>query len=341
MRFAFDADQLAFRDAVRDLLDKECTAEQVRATIASPAGRSPERWRHLAEMGVVGMCAPEEYGGLGLDETDLVLVLEEAGRAALPEPLADVAGVAVPLLRDCETLRDQWLPRVAAGEAIVAVESRGLVAHAAAADLLLLERDGEIHAVQPARARLTSQPSVDPARRLYSVDWPASEAVARAGAIRDAADRGALGAAATLAGVAARVLETAATYAAERRQFGKPIGSFQAVKHRLADALLRLSFARPVLYRAAHSTAVSAPDRSRDVSMAKALASEAATEACKAALQVHGAIGYTEESDLHLWLKRGFALSSAWGDASWHRGRVGESVLNKIGRRLDTDPNDR
>ena len=141
------------------------------------------------------------------------------------------------------------------------------------------------------------------------------------------ADRGAFATAALLCGVADKVLELAASYAIERQQFGKPIGSFQAVKHLLADALLGLEFARPAVYRAAWSIAGDRPSWGRDASMAKALASEAAFVACRAALQVHGAIGYTHEHDLHLWLTKGFALVNAWGGAAWHRERVARAML--------------
>jgi alkylation response protein AidB-like acyl-CoA dehydrogenase len=136
-----------------------------------------------------------------------------------------------------------------------------------------------------------------------------------------------LAVAAELLGVADRLIELAADYAREREQFGKPIGSFQAVKHHLANALLALEFARPVTYRAAYSIAHDDPDRSTHVSMAKTFASDAATLAARTALQVHGAIGYTWEHDLHLWMKRAWALAAAWGDASWHRERVAQEVL--------------
>jgi alkylation response protein AidB-like acyl-CoA dehydrogenase len=117
-------------------------------------------------------------------------------------------------------------------------------------------------------------------------------------------------------------------YAKERRQFGAPIGSFQAVKHHLADALLGLEHARPAVLRAAWSVARRRPERSSDVSMAKVLADRAAARSGRAALQVHGAIGYSYEHDLHLWLKRTWALQAAWGDAALHRERVARAVVD-------------
>jgi alkylation response protein AidB-like acyl-CoA dehydrogenase len=115
------------------------------------------------------------------------------------------------------------------------------------------------------------------------------------------------------------MLAMAAAYARERHQFGKPIGSFQAVKHLLANARVALEFARPATYRAAWSLATAQPTLSHDASMAKAMASDAADLAARTALQVHGAIGYTWECDLHFFLKQAWALSRSWGDAATHR----------------------
>jgi len=116
-------------------------------------------------------------------------------------------------------------------------------------------------------------------------------------------------------------------YVKERHQFGVPVGSFQAVKHHLANVALRLEFARPVVMGAAWSLSVDAPPASRDASMAKALASDAARFAARIALQCHGAIGYTREHDLHLYLSRVWALAAAWGDAASHRRRVADAVI--------------
>jgi alkylation response protein AidB-like acyl-CoA dehydrogenase len=338
MRFAFDADQREFARALREFLESECTPKDLRAIAEGEGGRSAERWSGLAEMGVVGLTAPEDQGGLGLNEVDLVLLMEEAGRAALPEPLAETTAVAIPMLRDHapQPIRERWLPAAAKGQVTIAVGLRGMpdVAHAGSADVVLLEGEDSIHLLPHDGVTLTSRRSVDPTRPLYAVDWrPTDESPLVDGpSARDAAgtafDRGALAAAAHLLGAAGRVIEMAAAYAKERVQFGKPIGSFQAVKHHLASTLVRLEFVRPVVYRAAWSVATGQPTRARDVSMAKATASDVALLAGRTSLQIHGAIGYTEEHDLHLWLKRIRALASAWGTATWHRVRVGRAVLS-------------
>jgi alkylation response protein AidB-like acyl-CoA dehydrogenase len=270
-------------------------------------------------------------------ELDFVLLLEEAGRAALPEPLLETVGVAAPLLTDVApaAVADDWLPRIATGDAVVtvAIGGQSLVPDAHVADLLLVGRSDRVVAVAGDALRIVAQPSVDGARRLFDVMWdpdveqPLVTGDAAERAIADSFDRGALAAAAELIGLAQHLLDTTVEYVKQRQQFGVPIGSFQAVKHHLADAVLHLEFARPVVYSAAYATAHGLPTRAREVSMAKAMASDAAALVAAKALQCHGAIAYTVEYDLHLWLKRVWALNRAWGDASWHRRRVGLSVL--------------
>jgi alkylation response protein AidB-like acyl-CoA dehydrogenase len=288
-------------------------------------------------MGVVGLTAPEEHGGLGMDETGLVLLLEEAGRVALPEPLAQTTAVGIPMLRDAmpNPIGERLLSKAAGGDIKlgVALARSPMVAHAEETDVFLMERADSLYAIPRGAVTITPGFSVDPTWTVGTVEWNADpESLLLEGpAARDAAelafDRGALGAAGHLLGVSARMIEMGAAYAKERVQFGKPVGSYQAVKHLLANALVRLEFARPAVYRAAWSVANDVPERSRDVSMAKALASEAALGAAKASLQVHGAIGYTEEHDLHIWLKRARSVASSWGTASWHRERVAARVL--------------
>jgi alkylation response protein AidB-like acyl-CoA dehydrogenase len=329
VRFQFTDEQTQFRAAVRELLEKECPPAHVRAMWESASGHSPELWEKLARMGVVGLTVPEEHGGMGLDEVDLVLILEETGRAAVPDPVVETTAVGAPLLRDVGAL--DRLPRD--GVVTVGLDALPHVTGADVADLLVLQRDDELHALTRQAVELTRQPSLDGARRLFTVTWQPGDRTRVAGgddAIRAAAlafDRGALAAAAQLLGVADRLIEMAADHARQREQFGRPIGSFQAVKHHLANALLALEFARPVTYRAAFSVATDDDERATHVSMAKAYASDAAALAARTALQVHGAIGYTWEHDLHLWMKRAWALAAAWGDPSWHRARVADAVL--------------
>jgi alkylation response protein AidB-like acyl-CoA dehydrogenase len=333
MDFGFDDDQLAFRDAVRDLLDKECTPAVVRAAWDAPAGElDRDVWARLSDMGVLATLVPESGDGLGLDERALVLVLEEAGRAALPHPLVETAAVAAPLVAGDGPGPGPAGIADAHGLGMVATDLGGPhVAGAADADWLLL-RDatgGGLHLVDPAATVLSPVETVDRGRRAAAVDWqPAAETLVTddPAEVDLARDRGAFGAAAMLVGLGQRMLDLTVAYVGERRQFGVPIGSFQAVKHHLADALKELAFARPAVYRAAHSLATRADTRARDVSMAKAMASDAAWFVGRQALQCHGAIGYTVEHDLQLYLKRTWALAQSWGTPSQHRTRVAEAI---------------
>jgi alkylation response protein AidB-like acyl-CoA dehydrogenase len=324
MNFSFTADQHMLADGVRDFLNGECTVEAVqRAWIDGP---DPERWKAMAALGIVGLLAHEDHGGMGMREVDLTLLLEAAGRAGLPEPLAEVAAVAVPLLGEIGgPVATDLIERVARGELVVlpALASDRHPVHLAMADQILMQRGDALHLVAAETATLKAQPNVDGARptATLSIDAlhadtlladDAGKTLARANA------RGAWAASAQLVGAGRRVIDLATAYALQREQFGKPIGSFQAVKHRLASALVAIEFARPLVHRAAFSLATNDPNAALHASMAKAVAAEAAQQAAKASLQVHGAIGYTWEHPLHLFMKRIWSLSSAWGSTEQH-----------------------
>ena len=320
MRFALSDDQVAFRDAVRELLAKECTPAVVRAAWEAPAG-SLDRgvWQSLDAMGVLGLLVPEADGGMGLDETFLVPVLEECGRAALPHPIVETAMVAAPLLgADTGMVATCWSDRWAP--------------YAMVADQILVRAGDQLWLVAADQAGRAGQRTVDASRAAAELWWnPAEDASGRLVADDPAVtalafDRGALGTAAVLVGLGQAMLDLTVGYVIERHQFGVPIGSFQAVKHHLADAALALEFARPAVGRAAWSLAHDEPTRSRDVSMAKAMASDAAELVGRKALQCHGAIGYTVEADLHLFMKRAWALARAWGDAAHHTDRVAAAL---------------
>ena len=202
------------------------------------------------------------------------------------------------------------------------------------ADLLIAQRGDHLFAIPADKIRSTAQVSVDGARRPFRVEWDEADAdlIASGEAGIQAADRafdrGAVATAAQLIGLAEQMIAMTVAYVVDRKQFGVPIGSFQAVKHHLADAELKVSFARPVVWAAAYALASDATDLARQVSMAKCFASDAAEVVARKALQTHGAIGYTTEHDLHFWLKRSWALSSSWGDAMWHRRRVAHILLD-------------
>ena len=337
MDFDFSDEQRLLRDTFRDLLKKHCTPADVRAMWEDPIGRSEDRWRRLGEVGLLGVAVPEEFGGHGGDEVDLVLLLEEAGRAVLPEPFLEHAALGAPLLARAGThkQKSEWLSRLAEGGASVTVglQSQAYVPDATA-DLVILERDGELHALTQDRLVVEPRRSVDHGRRLFSVTAETGRDTLMgpsAGHREWILDHGAAAAAAELTGIAGALLERTIEYVLQREQFGRKVGSFQALQHRLAEDYLLVESSRSAAYYAAYAIANELDDASVAASVAKAYASDAERRVNNDALQFHGGIGFTWEHDLHLWLKRGKALELAWGDADWHRRRIADSIYATAG----------
>jgi alkylation response protein AidB-like acyl-CoA dehydrogenase len=330
MDFLFSEEQRMSAEVARKLF----STQALRKMLSSGAERDSSLWRTIANTGLTAVLVPERDGGLGLHETDFVLIAEAAGYAALIEPLVEHAGVAAPLL--AATGANKTLCEAAAASETKLAISHSInpfVADADSADAVLMEHHGEVHLLDPTQARLTRQPSIDPFRRLFHIDWTASRRTCIADAATgtslwaDAVDRGALFTAAQCLGLAQRAVDLAVTYAKERKQFGQPIGSYQAIKHLLANVQVQIEFARPVVHAAAAEfPARDAMSRAR-ISHAKLVASEAADLGVRTALQVHGAMGYSWEVDVHLFLKRSLALTHAWGGPAFHRSRVAARVF--------------
>ncbi len=342
MRFSFSDDQRQFCAAFSDLLAKECRSEVVRQAWAdSPNSVQTKRdlWQKLVTFGIAGMTVPVRAGGLGFDAVDTVLLFEEAGACALPLPMVETVAMATPLLAAATAGEsDAWLSRIASGEAIFscAMAPDSPVAHVDVAGAIVVVSGDEVHLVPAKEAVASRATSVDRSRELGSLGKSALTSKTRIlsgetaiAAIARARDWGAVATSGELIGVARRLIEKTVAYAKERVQFGVPIGTCQAVKHHLAEAWTKVAFARPVVHRAAYSVAKAASDRALHASMAKAVAAEAATFAARIALQCHGAIGYSYEHDLHLWLKRAWALSEAGGGPAWHREQVAAIVLDR------------
>jgi alkylation response protein AidB-like acyl-CoA dehydrogenase len=331
MRLDPDQDALEFGASVRELLADAADSAALRVAWDADDGRIPGLWKRLADLGVLASTIPESAGGLGLDERSLLPILVESGRAALPEPLVETIVGATLLAGAGGEVADRWLPLVADGSAVLAVGAgQGrLVAAAPWADLLLLQdRSGAVHAVDAGAVTVHAELSIDRGIRLARVDWEPSEATKLVGGDPERGfDVAVFATAAQLVGLADAMLDLSVRYALQREQFGKAIGSFQAVKHQLADVYVGNAFAKPVVARAAWSVSQSLPTRWRDVSHAKYAASRAAARAARTALQVHAGIGYTFEHDLHMWMKRTWSLTSLWGNPAWHRTRVGDAVL--------------
>jgi len=353
MDFTFTTEQRLMASAFRELADAVCSPQQLRAAAegrrhaADAAGaadatdavaaESQAPWHQFAAIGIAGVLAPEAYGGMGLTDVDFVLIAEQAGHAALPEPLVEHAGLAVPALAELaqEPRVAELLAKAAAGRTCVAIGHpiNPFVLDAGRSDYLLLAHNHEIHLLESAHARLIAQPSIDPSRKLFKVEPVSGDStrVATENRAQQVAQRilarGSLYCAAQLVGLCARMIELAVAYARERRQFGKPIGACQAIKHQLATAQVKLEFARPVLYAAATRAGL-LDERSQAVlSHAKIAATDAADFAARTALQVHGAMGYSWEVDLHFYMKRAWALAGAWGDRGFHLRRLGDRLL--------------
>ncbi|RDI66163.1 acyl-CoA dehydrogenase family protein [Nocardia pseudobrasiliensis] len=326
MRFALAPEQRDFAGSLRKMCDAAGTPGLVRAWAAGEHRGGRALIRQLAGAGALSLAIAEEYGGMGAQPADLVVAAQEFGRAAVPGPLVETAAAIPALLQRLseDGPARQWLGGLAEGRelATLAFEPGLPALDADIAEVVLLADDDRLYTAH----RGERVHSIDPARRLYDVI--ADDLVAEGDSVRKALaaafDAGALAAAAQLLGAGRALLDAAVAYAKQRRQFGKPIGQYQAVKHQLANVLIALDMAEPLLLRAALT--MDGPDRARDVSAAKIACSDAAHRAARTALQVHGAIGYTAEYDLSLWLTKVTALRSAWGTADYHRGRVADAL---------------
>ena len=330
MDFTLNDEQLMFAETARSLFADSCTPDHWRKMMEEGVARDDARWAQIVETGLTLVLLPEEAGGIGLSEVDFALIAQEAGYVALPEPLVESAGVAAPLLAslapDHAALADPT------ATIAIAHPINPFVANADSAAAILLEKDGEAYLATPDQVTLTAQPVIDPFRRLFKVEWSPETATSLGKADWDLAlDRAALFAAAQGLGLAQRSVDLAVDYAKERQQFGKPIGSYQAVKHHLASAQVAIEFARPVVMAAAAEIGHRDVHSRARVSHAKIVALEAADKAARASIQVHGAMGYSWEVDVHLFLKRALALTQTWGTPAFHRAR--------IATRLFTQPN--
>jgi alkylation response protein AidB-like acyl-CoA dehydrogenase len=328
MNFGLSDEQIGLRSALREVLSAVCPPTAVRAawTSAAAGPTSTAVWDQLADLGLLGLLAPVELGGLGGNELDLAVLLEECGRFAAPGPLVEHLAVGVPVLVAAERAEAS----AAAGGQLVVTARQPHGRHVTAADvadLIVLVGD-DVRVAHSAEVTVGPRAElIDHSVRAFDVDVASSVPVEAVDAGR-IVDRAALAVAAELVGLASTMVTMAVDYAKVRKQFGVAIGSQQAVKHHLATALIAIEHARPVVYRAAFAMANDDPDSSRDASFAKVYAYRAADTAARAALQCHGAIGYTWEHDLHLWMKRVWALAPAWGTVVEHEDRVARAVID-------------
>ncbi|MEU1512711.1 acyl-CoA dehydrogenase family protein [Streptomyces sp. NPDC005811] len=311
MRFLLDAEQRAFAGSLDALLTASGTPRTVREWSRGDHAGGRALWSRLADAGVFALAVPEEYEGLGRRPVDLAVAFVELGRHAVPGPLVETVTAAA-LIREPGPAK-RLLPALAAGGSVATVAYEG--AYALDGDLADVRLSVTADGVRLAPGHDPVRPSLDPARRLTRLR-PGGELLAAGPPPPEALLLARLTTAAQALGVGLALLERTVAYVRQRTQFGVAVGSFQAVKHRLADARIALEFARPLVLGAAVTMAPA------DVAAAKLTACEAAYACARTALQLHGAIGYTQEYDLSLWLTKARALRSAWGSPGECRAEV-------------------
>jgi alkylation response protein AidB-like acyl-CoA dehydrogenase len=294
MDFRLTAEQAGFAQSLTDLMTKADSVSVARSWAAGDTEPGAALWKRLADQGVTALVLPEDDGGLGGTPVDMVVAFEVLGQQLAVGPWIESAALA---------------PQ-AEGEMVTAAVPP-LTPYALDADVATL-LGGSVG------RRLRS---VDPTRRLFEVsledESPFDER---------AIDLAVLAASAELFGAGERLLADSVEYVKQRKQYGRTIGSFQAIKHQLADVRIALDFARPLVHGAAIEVSTGSATAGRSVSAAKVATGDAAYLSSRVALQVHGAIGYTAEFDLGLWINRVRALVGAWGGSSYHRGRIAEAL---------------
>jgi alkylation response protein AidB-like acyl-CoA dehydrogenase len=365
MYFDLNDEQRQIKETAREFLAARYRSERIRELIESERGFEETDWKEMAGLGWPGLAIPEEWGGQGLGAVELAVVFEEMGYALAPSPLLSntVAGLALALCGS-DVQRERYLRPLAegtsrgtvaaldagapsglnrftmdakaSGDGVVLEGEKALVMDAEAAEFLIVPTaDGSRHIVEREQAGVTVglEPSIDLTRRHYAVRFdgvevpPERTMPAAAEEYLPVFGRLCVMLAAELTGIAQRTMEMAVQYAGERQQFGRPIGSYQAVSHRCAQMLLEVEGTRSATYYAAWAADNEPETLPLAASMAKSYASDAGWQVSASSLQVHGGIGFTWEHDLHLWLKRARADASAGGDARFHRDLVADLVL--------------
>ena len=355
MDYDLSEDQIALRDGARELLDGVSGTDAVRRVFDDGSATSDSIWSAMVEQGWLGVALAEEQGGLGFGIVELAVMLEEIGRHATPVPFAPTV-LALDALDRAGRTDDV--------AALVSGEVVGAVAWSARADAVLAAPAGAgwtltgradptlapsqasillVVAEAPdgpglfrvdldAVGRPTPEPAMDRTRQIAWVDLAETpaERIGDADAVTALVDRGAVFACAEMLGGAGRVLDLTVDYAKDREQFGRPIGSFQALKHRCADMLVDVEGMRSTVYWAAWCLGADDPERSVAASTAKIWTADASKRVMASALQIHGGIGFTWEHDLHFFLKRAQLDQRTFGTAAWHRDRLAALLRPRV-----------
>jgi alkylation response protein AidB-like acyl-CoA dehydrogenase len=374
MDLGLSEEQEMLKNFARDFLEKECPEKHVRDMEEDEQGYSPELWKKMAEQGWQGLIIPDQYGGTGMGFLDLVILIEEFGRALVPGPFIPTAvGGSIALLEGgSDQQKQEYLPKIAAGEQIWTLafteptarfDAEGIeLAAKEEGDSYLLNgtklfiRDAHVSDYMTVVARTggkgedgvtllivdSKSPGISFTQlKTIASDkqcevkfenvkvpkanvlgeagkgWPLFQRIARKGTVLECA---------FLTGLAQRDFEISVQYAKDRIQFGRPIGSFQAIQHKAADMVTDVDGARFIMYKAAWSVAEDEPDADMDVHMAKAWCSEATRRVVAHGQQIHGGIGFTKEYVIQLYFRRQKASELAWGDADYHRELVAERL---------------
>ena len=358
MEFGLNESQEILRDSARSFFAGECPMSEVRRLMATDSAYDGSLWRKLAHQGYTGIIFPEEYGGVGLGQVELILLMEEAGRSLLPGPFFStvaLAGSVIDALATAEQKKNYLAPicrgearsTVAILEAAASWELEDIqmaavsgklsgeklfVPDAAVADwIVVLARNGVFLVDKKSPGvRISPMFSMDLTRKLYVVEFdnaPAERLGDLAGA-KTAMDIATAALVAEMVGGMQSTLDRTVEYAKTRKQFGKTIGSFQAVQHQCADMYLETESSRSAAYYAAWALEENVPDARAAVSIAKIYASDAGRTVGNRGIQIHGGMGFTWENDLHLYYRRAKASETTFGDATFHRERLARLVID-------------
>ncbi len=352
MDFELSADQLALRDAATDLLSARADPKRVRAVVDAGGGWDRDLWTDLCAQGWPGIAVPEDAGGIGLGWVEAAVLLEAMGAFVAPAPVLGQVVALDAIVRAGGA--SPWTERLVAGDAIGVAAFRPLVATggegswtlsgrtepvpfapSAAVAVVRATTSGDeesLFLVELGDAAPAAEPAMDRTRELGRIVLDGAPAVrlGAADAVRSHLDAGAVAYSAELLGASVRCLDDTVEYARERVQFGRPIGSFQAVKHRCADMLVDVEGMRSTAWWAAWCLSVGDDERSVAASTAKAWCSDAADRVLASTLQVHGGIGFTWECDVHLYLKRVQLDRVSFGNAAFHRDRLADLLRARV-----------
>jgi alkylation response protein AidB-like acyl-CoA dehydrogenase len=339
VEFDFNDEQREIKSTARDFIADRFKPEKVRELADSDSPYDDAIWSEMCELGWPGIAIAEEHGGQGLGVLELVILQEELGYACAPSPLISNAFAGALIERaGSDEQRSRWLPGIASGRergaAAFTADDEPVVGAAGGAAVLVLNDGDGARLVEAADATLERLDLIDTTRAYFRASAAGGDPLP--GDVSEAVDIGVVALAAELVGVAQRALEMATNYAKEREQFGRPIGAYQAVSHRLAGMLWEVEEARSLTYYAAWAADAEPASLPLAAAMAKARASDAATQVTHDAIQTFGGIGFTWEHDVHFFLKRARVSAGLLGTARQHRERVAQ--LSGLGEPVAAAP---